>query len=176
MTFVALQSYRLVLKWGYHWRTAGLKGVCSEVLQKAKFLWPVWKVLGLGSTCRMGTMGTVVHYFCAGCAQGTWSSFACVDGWENTKVVLYITGTLHGEAGGERLMSPPRQSETVWLLRVCSVAWADVIAPSCPRRRIYPPTFLPGMSLHPHWTWHSSDSVWNWFVLLIWQRTLFVPG
>lgn len=41
MTFVALQSYSSVLKWGNHWRTAGLKSVCSESLQKAKFLWPV---------------------------------------------------------------------------------------------------------------------------------------
>lgn len=41
ITLVALQSYSPVLKWGYHWSTAGLKGVCSANLQKAKLLWPV---------------------------------------------------------------------------------------------------------------------------------------
>lgn len=42
MTFVALKLYNpLVVKWGSCWRTAGLKGICSESLQKAKFLWPV---------------------------------------------------------------------------------------------------------------------------------------
>lgn len=166
MTFVALQSYRPVLKWDYHWRTAGLRGICSESLQKAKFLWPVCgKCLAWALPVGWGTMGAVVLYLSAGCTWGSWSSFACADGWENIKINCM-----------ERLMSSPRQSDTVWLLRVCSVAWADVIAPSCWGRRIQPPTFLlsmfPPSSPNLPWIWPCVKLV----CALTWQRTPFVPG
>lgn len=56
-------------------------------------------------------------------------------------------------------MSSPRQRETVWLLRIklCNVAWADVIVPSCPKKANTPPHIPPLRALPPPLILTESD-------------------
>lgn len=66
-------------------------------------------------------------------------------------MMLNASRKLNTEADGARLLSSPRQSETVWLLRVklCNVVWADVIAHSCPVKENTPPHIPPLHAVPP---------------------------
>jgi len=147
ITFVALRlDNPVVLKGGNPWRTAGLKDVCSESLQKAGFLWFVLaKCLAQALPVGLVPLGIITCLLFADWMQDLCTLLDYPDEWKNIKTMLYTTGKLSTEADGGMLVSSPRHNETSWLLGVslCNVAWADVIAHSCPAEENTPVHVLP---------------------------------
>lgn len=133
--FVALRfDNPVVLKGCNPWRTAGLKDVCSESLQKAGFLWLVLaKCLAQALPVGLVPLGIIACLLFGDWLQDLCTLLGYSDEWVNMKTMLYITGKLNTEADGGMLVSSLRHSETRGLLGVtlCNVDWADVIVHSC---------------------------------------------